>query len=179
MLEGAHWPHFKPFFASDAVGVKEGIIERLVRLADMVDVEVEVGFHLCYGDMGHQHFAQPKDMIHLVEVANAIIQGSKRVINWLHMPVPKERTDEEYFAPLKGLHLEKGKTELFLGLVHYDNLEGSRERIESAASVIGGKGKMVFGVATECGMGRTPGGQLDSILEISREVSAAYERMTG
>ena len=163
MLEGAHWPHFVPFFSP----VKEGIVSRLIYLADLVPPEVECGFHLCYGDIGHKHFIEPKDMGFLVEIASAVMQRANRQVNYFHMPVPKNRTDKEYFAPLKDLEL--GKTELFLGVVHYDDLEGTKQRIESAAS----SGK-AFGVATECGMGRTPAEQLDSILEISAGVSEAY-----
>ena len=164
MLEGATWPHFTPFFSP----VKEGIVERLIRLADAVDPEVECGFHLCYGDMGHRHFFEPRDMAYLVEIATAISKGSKRDITWIHMPVPKDRTDDEFYMPLK--ELELGKTELYLGVVHFDDLEGTKRRIESAAKT----GKR-FGVATECGMGRTPAEHLASILEISTAVSRPHD----
>jgi hypothetical protein len=165
MLEGITWPHFKPFFSP----VKEGIIERAVRLADSVDSDSECGFHLCYGDIAHRHFVDPKDMGKLVEMATAIMKGSKRDITFIQMPVPKDRTDDEYFAPLK--ELELGNTELYLGVVHYNDLEGTKERI-AAASKTGKK----FGVATECGMGRTPPDHLESILEISAEVTKPYDR---
>ena len=45
-----------PWFAP----VKQGIADRLVRLAAAVSDGVELGFHLCYGDSGHQHFVEPK-----------------------------------------------------------------------------------------------------------------------
>ena len=163
MLEGASWPHFVPYFSP----VKEGIIERLIRLADLVEPSVECGFHLCYGDMGHRHFIEPKDMGLLVEIATAIIKGSKRDITWFHMPVPKNRTDYEYFKPLESFEL--GNTALYLGVVHFDDLEGTKQRINATSKT----GKQ-FGVATECGMGRTPPEHLDSILEISNKVSAPH-----
>ena len=43
-----------------------------------------------------------------------------------HLPVPRNRTDEVYFAPLRTLRLHP-ETELYLGLVHYtDGIEGTR-----------------------------------------------------
>lgn len=36
-------------------------------------------------------------------------------MNWVHAPVPKERDDETYFAPLKGLTVGEA-TRLVLGL---------------------------------------------------------------
>ena len=164
MLEGATWPHFTPFFSP----VKEGIIEWLIRLADAVDPEVECGFHLCYGDMGHRHLFEPRDMAYMVEIATAILKGSKRDITWIYMPVPKDRTDDEFFIPLKEFAL--GTTELYRGLVHFDDLEGTKRRIESAT-----KTGTRFGVATECGMGRTPAEHLASILEISAAVSGPHD----
>lgn len=168
MLEGITRPHFAPFFSP----VKEGIIERLIRLADLVDPKVECGFHLCYGDKNHSHFVEPKEMSYLVEIAAAILKGAKRDISWFHMPVPKDRTDYEYFKPLEALDL--GKTQLYLGVVHFDDLEGTKQRINSAMAT-----NKKFGVATECGMGRTPPVHLDSILDISREVTVGYGGLPG
>ncbi|KAJ9607309.1 hypothetical protein H2200_008382 [Cladophialophora chaetospira] len=171
MLEGeaAQWPHFTPWFGPD---VKGEIIERLVRLVDSVREDVECGLHLCYGDHRHEHFIQPKDAGLLVEVANAVRKGVKRTINWIHLPVPKDRLDVAYYEPLKHLDVPAG-TDLHLGLVHYDDLEGTRKRTACAKNVLDAK-NVRFGVATECGMGRTPPEQLESILEISKAVSEPY-----
>jgi len=57
---------------------------------------------------------------------------------------------------------------LYLGLVHADDHEGTLRRIRTAEQV--GLG-YAFGVATECGMGRTPAGELDSIFAILEGVS--------
>jgi hypothetical protein len=40
----------KPWFSP----LKEGIVERVVRLSAAVDEGVEMGFHLCYGDFGRK-----------------------------------------------------------------------------------------------------------------------------
>jgi len=161
MLEGVTWPHFSPWFSP----VREGVVERVLRLVNAVSSDVDVGLHLCYGDIGHRHFFEPKDMARLVDIAKTVKAQAKRDITFLHMPVPKDRTDSEYFAPLK--ELELGPTELYLGVVHYNDLEGTKRRIAAAHTATA-----KFGVATECGMGRTPADQLDSILEISAAVTA-------
>ena len=146
---------------------KKVVVERLVRLGNRVPVDIELGYHLCYGDAGHKHFIEPEDASKLVEVANAISAGVRRQINWIHMPVPRNRTDDAYFAPLRHLHLHP-ETELYLGLVHFtDGVEGTRRRIAAAQKVVAD-----FGVATECGMGRRNAATIPELLRIHSEVAA-------
>jgi len=153
------------FAASPAL--KRRIMERLILLGNRVPADVELGYHLCYGDAGHKHFKEPEDTSKLVEVANAISTGVKRAINWIHMPVPRNRTDDAYFAPLRNLQLHP-ETELYLGLVHFtDGVEGTRRRIEAAQRVVTN-----FGVATECGLGRRPPETIPDLLRIHSEVAA-------
>ena len=97
--------------------VRAGVVERLLRLARMVPAAVELGYHLCYGDDEHGHFAEPEDAGKLVDVANALAATLDRPLNWIHMPVPHEREDDRYFAPLGELRLP-AETELYLGLIH-------------------------------------------------------------
>jgi hypothetical protein len=149
--------------------VKMGVIEQLVRLGNLVPEDVELGYHLCYGDAGHKHFVEPEDTTKLVDVANGISAGLKRSLNWISMPVPRNRSDEAYFAPLKNLQLHP-ETELYLGLVHFtDGVEGTRRRIEAAQRVVAD-----FGVATECGFGRRPSETIPDLLRIHSEVAAPY-----
>jgi len=155
---------FVPWFSP----VKEGIMERIVRLSAAVDDKVELGYHLCYGDIQHRHFVEPKDIGLLVEMANLIVEQVQHPVSWIHMPVPKDRADAAYFAPLKGLQLQDN-TELYLGVVHFGDEEGTQRRIQAAKGVV-----KKFGVATECGMGRTPPEELGSILEICAAVTAPY-----
>jgi hypothetical protein len=146
--------------------VKTGILEQLVRLGNHVPVEVELGYHLCYGDANHKHFVEPEDTSKLVEVANGISAGLLRSLTWISMPVPRNRSDEAYFAPLKNVRLHP-ETELYLGLVHStDGVEGTRRRIEAAQRVV-----TDFGVATECGFGRRPCESIPDLLHIHREVA--------
>lgn len=150
--------------------VKNDIIERLVQMGNQVPDDVELGYHLCYGDAGHKHFVEPQDTSKLVDVANGIAAGladPPRSLNWISMPVPRGRSDEAYFAPLKHLQLHP-ETELYLGLVHItDGVEGTRRRIEAAQRVITN-----FGVATECGFGRRPAETIPELLRIHSEVAA-------
>ena len=39
------------------------MVERLVRLGHRVPTDIELGYHLCYGDAGHQHFVEPEDAL--------------------------------------------------------------------------------------------------------------------
>lgn len=170
MLEGVQVPQILvPWFDN----VREGLLERHRRLAAAVAPGVQLGYHFCYGDIMHRHFIEPRDTRLLVEMANSIIAQTDRSVDWIHMPVPKGRADEAYFAPLRELRLRPGdQTELFLGLVHAHDEQGTRARIRAAQEAVPG---LAFGVATECGMGRTPVDELDSIFHISAAVSAPYD----
>jgi len=127
----------------------QDIVERLVELGTAVSGDVELGYHLCYGDAAHRHFKEPADLGLLVRLANAVAAGSARPLNWIHLPVPRTRDDDGYFAPLGELHLSP-ETEVYLGLVHHhDGIEGAERRIAAARRHLAR-----FGVATECGLGR-------------------------
>jgi hypothetical protein len=122
----------------------------VARALDCLPAEVEGGIHLCYGDAGEdKHYVDPRDMGVMVAFHNAIAARAKHRIAWVHMPVPKEREDEAYFAPLAELRL-RPETELMLGLIHrLDGIEGALRKVAAAR-----KFAPVFGVGTECGMGR-------------------------
>jgi ubiquinone/menaquinone biosynthesis C-methylase UbiE len=159
MLEGV----FPVWFAD----VKGGILARLLRLARHVPADVELGYHFCYGDVQHRHFKEPADAARLVEVANALAASLGRPLNWIHLPVPRDRADERYYAPLADLRL-RAETELYLGLVHHtDGVDGTRRRMDAAARFASG-----FGVATECGWGRRPPATIPELLRIHHAVSA-------
>jgi hypothetical protein len=82
------------------------------------------------------------------------------------MPVPKDRTDDDYFAPLDRLRLAPG-TALYLGLIHYDDAAGDRARLAAARRHV-----HVDGIATECGMARGDPARLGGLL-------AAHVRAAG
>lgn len=145
----------------------DGLVSRLAVLVDAVPDDVEVGVHLCYGDAGEKHFFEPTDAGNLVRYANAVVAASARPLTWLHLPVPIERDDEGYFAPLASLVPVE---ELYLGLVHReDGAAGASRRIAAAVPFA-----PAFGVATECGIGRAPAGSTEGILRTHAEVAAAW-----
>ncbi|GAA3755921.1 hypothetical protein GCM10022240_06020 [Microbacterium kribbense] len=155
----------QPWWSGD---VWDGLTARSGEQADRVPADVEVGFHLCYGDVAEQHFIEPADAANLVRFANALVAASGRHVDWIHLPVPIERDDDGYFAPLE--RLEIGDTELYLGLVHReDGAEGAQRRIATALRHVD-----TFGVATECGIGRAPEGTTDGILRAHAEVATAW-----
>src|SRR5262249_7955533 len=111
---------------------EDGIIERLTRLGNHIPGEIELGYHLCYGSYAQKHFIEPTDMGTMVRVSNGIARGLSRRMNWLHMPVPRDRDDSAYFAPLADLKLPK-ESMLYLGLLHLtDGVEGAKKRIGTA-----------------------------------------------
>lgn len=159
LLEGA----FPSWFAD----VKGGILERLIRISRAVPSDVELGFHLCYGDTQQGFHRELSDLGRLVDISNALSASLGRSLNWLHMPAARERIDREFYAPLASLRL-RPETELYLGVLHpEDGEEQAQRRIELAAEHIEG-----FGVATECGWGRRPRASVREIIDLHVRTSA-------
>ncbi len=146
----------------------EPMVASIARASAHVPADAELGLHLCYGDPGHKHVIEPKDTKLMVDLTNALVAAIKHPIAWVHLPVPRDRDDVAYFAPLKGLKLGQG-TELFLGLVHRtDGIDGARRRLAAAKQVVSD-----FGVATECGFGRRPPETVPGLIDLHREVALA------
>lgn len=145
------------------------LADAVARALDCLPPEVEGGIHLCYGDAGEdKHYINPRDMGLMVAFHNAIAARARHGIAWVHMPVPKDREDEAYFAPLAELRL-RPETELMLGLIHrLDGVEGARRRLGTAR-----KFAPAFGVGTECGMGRyfSPD-TMQEVFALHRQVAA-------
>ena len=138
----------------------------LVDLAGQVPADIDLLFHFCYGDSNHRHVVEPTDMVDMVALANRISADIARPIQLFHMPVPRNRVDDSYFAPLTGLKLGPG-TELCLGLLHYtDGLDGSKKRLAAAK-----KFASDFLIATECGFGRRDPGSIPELLRLHREMA--------
>ena len=139
----------------------------IARMCNHIPVDVKVGVHLCYGDPGGRHVIEPVDAAVLVDIANGIAKNLQRPLNWIHLPVPIERDDPAYFAPLKNLKLQRD-TQLYLGLVHQeDGVEGARRRIRAAKEFVTND----FGVATECGFSALPPDTIPAVLDLHREVA--------
>jgi hypothetical protein len=133
----------------------------VAQLADQVPLGVKLQFHFCYGDANHKHAIEPTDMGDMVAVANALAEQMTRPIDLIHMPVPRDRDDDAYFAPLRGLRL-KPEIELVLGLVHYtDGIAGARRRMDAALNHV-----KTFSVATECGFGRREPATIPDLLRL-------------
>jgi hypothetical protein len=138
----------------------------LTDLADHVPPSIELLFHFCYGDSNHRHVVEPTDMGDMVDVANRLCTNIKRTIQLIHMPVPRDRSDDAYFAPLARLRF-KPETELCLGLVHYtDGIAGTRKRLATAERHVKG-----FSIATECGFGRRDPATIADLLHIHAKVA--------
>lgn len=140
---------FENYFPYRPDDYKARIHDELARLGAAVPEDVELGYHLCYGSPLDEHLVMPKDMGILVEMANGLIDNLARRLDFLHMPVPRDRTDADYYAPLRQLRLPAA-AKLYLGLIHYDDAAGDKARIARAREVV-----KDFGIASECGWGRT------------------------
>ncbi|MEM9456796.1 MAG: hypothetical protein AAGF11_21645 [Myxococcota bacterium] len=142
-------------------------VDGVETMSAVVPDEATMGLHLCYADLGHRHMMEPKDLSLVVKMANRACEVSKHPVQWVHMPVPRDRDDDAYFAPLA--NLDAGQTRVFLGLVHHtDGVEGTLRRLATAKKHLSS-----FGIATECGLGRRPAGTIPGLLDIHDTVADA------
>jgi hypothetical protein len=169
------------WFANPYGGV-EPILAATARLADWVDGEAELTFHLCYGDskfgaspfMGEPPDAEaaarggrhvlPRDASAVTTLANGLSRHVRRRIDAIHAATVAAWTRRAHWQPLADLALEPG-TELYLGLLHAeDGVAGLARR-----AALAGEFAPKFGVSTECGLGRHLQAQLTAVLDAWRE----------
>jgi methionine synthase II (cobalamin-independent) len=159
------------FFPDRPADYERQIVAELARLGDAVPEAVEAGYHLCYGSPADEHLVMPRDMAVMVDMANGLRQALRRRIDFLHMPVPRDRDDAGYFQPLTRLS-GFDDSALYLGLIHHDDREGDLRRIAAARPFAS-----LFGVAAECGWGRTDPGRVPGLLESHRAAAEHLERV--
>jgi hypothetical protein len=147
---------------------RAGMLRRLIALGEQVPAGVELGYHLCYGDPGHKHLVEPFDLALCVEISNELAKGLTRAVEWIHMPVPRERKDVNYFRPLGSLSVPD-HTQIMIGLIHLtDGFNGSIERMRTAAEFL-----PRFGIATECGFGRRDPKSIENLLVLHKKLALA------
>ena len=169
-LEVYIWEGLRDIFFQDA---KQGCIDRLIDLGNLVPAPVELGYHFCYGDFRHAHAVEPKDTQNMVTMANAIAAGVRRQIDFVHMPVPRNRDDDAYFAPLRNLRLDPA-TEIYLGLVHHtDGQAGTLRRMAVAGRFLPGG----YGISTECGWGRRDKATIPALIDIHAACAAGEKAL--
>jgi hypothetical protein len=162
MVEGH--PMVEPWF-DDVWG---GVLDRVEAHARAVPDDVELGFHLCYGDYKGERQVDVHDASNLVRLANELTERLEHPIAFIHMPVPREFDVAAWTPPLADLRLSEA-TQLYLGIVHpAGGVEEARELIDLLQRYV-----KRFGVATECGLGRQPSEAVPSILDIHRQVASA------
>jgi hypothetical protein len=153
-------------YGASKAAMQETFSNILVDLGNRVPADIDLLYHLCYGDSNHRHVVEPTDMDDMVEFANRVSRQIARPVQLIHMPVPRNRSDDAYFAPLRRLAL-RPETELCLGLVHHtDGVDGTKQRLTTAQKYVEG-----FSIATECGFGRRDPGTIPELLRIHADVA--------
>ena len=100
-----------------------------------------------------------------VEIATESVRVIDRTVDFVHIPVPRDRADDAYFEPLSKWPENAGK--LYLGLIHITGgIETSKKLLATAKKHMDN-----FGVATECGFGRRPKESLPELMKIHREIA--------
>lgn len=162
----------------DTHDVEVEVVKRLKQLELWTPDNIEIGFHMCYGDLQNKHFKEPENTQIIADLIEQLLTNSDRKIGFIQFSVPRDRNDTEYFQPLakKAMTLaaEQG-TILFPGLIHPNDKAGSQKKIEAfkqVLSTVPEAANLKWGVASECGWGRTPRELRTSIMDISKSLSA-------
>jgi hypothetical protein len=152
---------------------RDQMVAMLVRLGNAVAPTIDLGYHCCYGNFNLKHFVEPIDMSDMVDVVNKVTSGLNRQVQFIHMPVPIDRGDDAYFAPLKDL--KRGPDlEFYLGLAHGpDGVQGTLARVRVARKVVPD-----FGVSTECGLGMREPDDIRRLLHVQADAAAEIDRIT-
>lgn len=150
---------------------REEMVAMLVRLGNAVAPAIDLGYHCCYGNFNLKHFVEPIDMGDMVDVVNKVTSALKRSVQFIHMPVPIDRSDDAYFAPLRDLERDQG-LEFYLGLAHgRDGVEGTLARARIAHKFIPD-----FGISTECGLGMREPDDIRKLLHVQADTAAEIDR---
>jgi hypothetical protein len=160
-------------------GAFEEITTRLARCIGQVPPEIPAGLHLCYGDYGHRHLVEPPSLAMQVRVLSKVAAAAPRAISFTSFTVPQYQRDPAYFAPLRDLRASR-ETELYFSLVPYhpaDQPDGTtREQVHLIDRFLAESpaGPRDWGICTECGLGRAERDDVPVLLDLHRQILAAY-----
>lgn len=153
---------FEDYFSHRPADYQAQVFDQLARLGARVPGAAELGYHLCYGSPADEHLVMPKDLGILTEIGNGLAAALTRRLDFLHLPVPKDRTDRAYFQPLQELNLP-ADAGVIMGLIHFDDPDGDLARCDAARQFL-----PAFAVASECGWGRTDPARVPGLLASHR-----------
>ncbi len=157
---------------------REGKFERLAGEIERLAMretppEVWLGLHLCYGTLGGWPMVMPKDFGLCVQVANLAAAAAGDRFDFVHMPGPANRFDDDFYRPLG--KLKCGAARVYLGIIHDHerDAEPLRKRIEVA-----GRYLPAFGLGAPCGFGRRKRDEIPGALEAHRVAAETLQAMS-
>jgi len=154
---------------TDRDGAWERFAGPVRRLSPLVPEEALLGYHICYGTLGGWPMREADDMMLSVRMANAAIETSGRVVDYVHLAGPRSlRTDDlDFYRPLQ--ELRPGDAKIYLGLLLPEDGEiGLTRRVAAARRYL-----PEFGIAGYCGFGRQPGLDPKTTLHNHRDAANA------
>lgn len=155
------------------------IVARLARCLGQVPPDVPAGLHLCYGDYGHRHLAEPPSLAMQVRVFNQVTAEAGRPVSFTSFTVPQYQTDPAYFMPLRDLQASP-LTELYFSLVPYyparqkPGTTGEQARLIDTFLAQSPARPAEWGICTECGMGRAECADIPGLLDLHRQILTAH-----
>lgn len=146
------------------VAFAEQVFAQMGRLVAAVPEAAELGCHLCYGSP--EYYVEPADLGVLVTMMNGFGEAVGRALDFVHVPVPRQRHDDAFFRPLRSWR-RRPETRLYLGLLYPGDPDGNLARLAAARRHVSD-----FGVASDCGWGRADPARVPDLLSSHRAVAA-------
>jgi hypothetical protein len=141
------------------------IVDPFKRLSKDIPEEALLGYHFCYGTLGGWPMMAPKDLGVCARFINAALELSGRRVDFVHVPVPKDRFDDEFFVPLK--EIKSRDVKVYVGLIHVDDTPPELRRRISAAK----RNYSDIGLASVCGFGRMPAEKALTYIDVHRQAA--------
>ena len=125
-------------------------------LVTKIDIPVQIGVHICLGDLNNIALTQAKTLDKMVRFSNLMIQSwsPQHQLVYVHYPLAEAitppTTDKAYYQPLSDINLPKD-VRFVAGFVHEGNSEQANEQILQIIEETYGR---QVDIACSCGLGR-------------------------
>ena len=145
-----------------------GIFSLIRRL----DKNIEIGLHICLGDLNNIALIKAKNLNKLVKFANHLIKHwpSGYKLNYIHIPLAEAKkpptTNANFYQPLKDLNIPPGVT-FVAGFAHEDNTDEDNQKIYN---IIQSLREDEIAISHSCGLGRRTREEANNALKTLKHI---------
>jgi hypothetical protein len=147
-------------------------VNSLMGLVEKLDQTVNIGLHLCWGDLNNKALTHAKSLDKMVYLTNKLLQKwpTHYKLAYVHFPLAEADVppslDELYYKPLKYVHLPED-VRFIAGFIH----EGrSIEELNKILKILDTTRGRKVDIACSCGLGRRSPEVAMHLLEMTKQL---------